>query len=592
MEHNKDRVTNHIRQKQANMLFSLSRNALLTTLLVGIFVCIVLSPIFDLKNLYSWFSILSIILLFRYILTLFYEKMGTNNISSSNWIKLFAIGSTSTGFMWGIASTMFFPLQNPYYQPMICIMVVGMTAGAVPFLSSVPIIYVLFSLPALLPFTIYMIYLGGDTYLILGFATLIYVIMNIISSLRIGNTITSNIRMSMEKELLINDLKKAKSEAEKANSAKSVFISSISHELRTPLNAILGYSQLINSSTENLNADVKDDLNEINNAGIHLLDLIDDVLDLSKIEANLLELDIETINLEHIINKCIALVTPTAQTEGIQIDFINKNKLPLFIKADNAKIRQVILNILSNAIKYNKLKGRVTIILSRNHDEFVKIAITDTGKGISENNLKYVFTPFNRLGIENTKISGTGLGMAISKKLVNLMNGEINVTSEEGAGTTFILKFAATEPKKISDLEIKSTNTEEYIKESSKKYSILYIEDNETNIKLLKKILQKLRPAVTFFSAETGYEGLKFAEELEPDIILCDIQLPDISGFEIAKQLKENPKFSNTLIIALSAEANKEIIDHSLESGFDNYQTKPFQINNLLSTLDKASKKL
>lgn len=591
MNENTKEIKNRILGEQVRILFSLSKNALLTTFLVGIFVCLVLLPIFEKTKLYIWFITLCVIISLRYLLTLFYEKHKTKNISNSNWLKLFAIGSTLTGFMWGIASTIFFPVENPFYQPMICIMVLGMTAGAVPFLSSVPLIYILFSLPSLLPFAFYMIYLKGNTYTILGFSTLLYVIMNVISSLRVGNTISSNIKMSMEKGFLIEDLKIAKSEAEKANKAKSVFISSISHELRTPLNAILGYSQLLENSTENLSADIKDDIQEINHAGTHLLDLIDDVLDLSKIEAGLLELDIKSIDIGNVIHKCKTLITPTAQKEGIQVEVINKSKTPLIINADLAKIRQVILNILSNAIKYNRLKGRVTIILSKNHDNLVKIAITDTGKGISEQNIKDVFTPFNRLGIENSTIPGTGLGLAISKKLVNLMNGEISVTSKEGIGTTFLLTFSSSDGEDLVSPETKIINAGEIITGMKESYSLLYIEDNQTNIKLLEKVLKKLRPSVTYFYAETGYEGLKFAEELEPDVILCDIQLPDITGFEIAKQLKTNPKFKDTAIIALSAEANKEIIERSLESGFFSYQTKPFQINNLLDTLDKASKK-
>ncbi len=590
MNNNKAELKNHIRKEQARILFSLSRNALLTTFLVGIFALLVLSPIFQMKNLTIWFSALSIIIAIRFIITLLYEKIGIERVKSITWIRLFAIGSTLTGLMWGIASTIFFPIEYPKYQPMVCIMVVGMTAGAVPFLSSVPLIYILFSLPALLPFAFYMIYLGDNTFTLLGVSTLLYVFMNVVSSLRIGNTISSNIKMSIERGLLIEDMEKAKKDAEKANNAKSVFISSISHELRTPLNAILGYSQLLSNSSEDLNSEIEDGLNEINNAGTHLLDLIDDVLDLSKIEADLLKLDIKAINISSVINKCMAIINPNIQKEGIKLEIINSSQSDLYINADEAKFRQIILNILSNAIKYNSRRGRITIFISLNQNKKVKIAITDTGQGIAPQNMDKIFTPFDRLGTESTIVPGTGLGLTISKKLVNLMNGEIDVTSQEGVGTTFTLLFPAVESEIPKSADTAIINVEQAIKDTKKTYSILYIEDNETNIKLLAKILKKFRPSVKFFSATTGYEGISFAKELEPDIILCDIQLPDISGFEIARELRNFPQFKNVSIIALSAEANKEIIEKSLEAGFNSYQTKPFQISNLLNTLDKDSK--
>lgn len=590
MKENTNKPYNQIRDEQARLLFSLNRNGLLTTTLVGIFACIVLSPIFEWKKLFTWYTFLLIILLFRYFLTIAYESIGTDKIKSTYWIVLFAIGSSFTGLMWGIASTIFFPLDYPLYQPMICIMVVGMTAGAVPFLSSVPIVYILFSSFALIPFSIYMISLGGKTYAILGFSTILYIVMNIISSLKVGKTISSNISMNIERGLLIEDMKQAKREAEEANNAKSVFISSISHELRTPLNAILGYSQLLNNSSEDLNSEVEEGLHEINNAGTHLLDLIDDVLDLSKIEANLLQLDIKVINVLSVINKCKAIITPNIQNEGIHLEIINHSKSDLYINADEAKFRQVILNVLSNAIKYNKRKGRITILISMDQESRIKIAITDTGQGIAAKNLDNIFTPFNRLGTEKTTIPGTGLGLAISKKLVNLMDGEISVSSQEGVGTTFTLLFSSVEPEIEKRNDTAIINVEQAIKDENKSYSVLYIEDNEINIRLLSKILKKFRPSVTFFSATTGYEGINYAKELTPDIILCDIQLPDISGFEIARELRSLSLFKNTSIIALSAEANKEIIEKSLNAGFNSYQTKPFQISSLLSTLDKDSK--
>lgn len=583
-------IRDKIREEQVRLLFSLSKNGLLTTILIGIFVYIVFSPIFSHLLLFKWLSSLSILVFLRYVLILIYDKY-LKKIKNIHWLQLFGFGSTITGLMWGIATIIFFPIERPLYQPLICILVVGMTAGAVPFLSAVPLIYILFSLPALLPFAFFMFHLNGNTYTVLGISTLVYVFMNVVSSLRIGNTIVSNIKMNIERGLLIEDLQKAKCEAENADKAKSVFVSSMSHELRTPLNAILGYSQLLNSYTNDLSQEMKDEIKEINTAGNHLLDLIDDILDLSKIEANLLKLDIITVNLVNILEKCIAIISPTANKQNINIKIINNANTPIFVMADKGKIRQILLNILSNAVKYNKLKGSITITLTKDNEN-AKIAIADTGKGIPEKKIKDLFTPFNRLGIENTNLPGTGLGLVISQKLINLMNGTIEVTSKEGIGSSFnlILPLSHSTPKISSNTEIMSFG--EILPNNNATYSILYIEDNETNIKLLEKILKKLRPSVTFYSAETGQDGIKLAEKLEPDIILCDIQLPDISGFEVARDLKLNSKFQKTPIIALSADANIDIIKKGLTTGFTNYQTKPFQINKLLNSLDEVIKNI
>jgi signal transduction histidine kinase/ActR/RegA family two-component response regulator len=379
------------------------------------------------------------------------------------------------------------------------------------------------------------------------------------------------------------ELVAAKNEAETANSAKSQFLASMSHELRTPLNAILGFAQLFEFD-ESLNEDQKENIQEIHTAGKHLLQLINEVLDLVKIESNQLEISIEPIDISELLGEVIHLSTPLAQQGNISISFVNQAE-NIMVLADHLRLKQIFINLLSNATKYNRPDGNIIVEISNNVEQGkVKISITDTGYGISQDKIKYVFEPFNRLGAETGGIEGTGIGLVITKQLVESMNGNIGFESGKDKGCVFWVqlpvhsKLAITEQKKhINYKRPQESNTENT-------YTLLYVEDPPASQRLMKQILS-LKKEYQLILASTAEEGLEIAYTQTPDLVLMDINLPGMNGLEAMKKIREHPGYKNIPIVALSANAMKHDIERGIQAGFDNYLSKPVNIGLLLQTL-------
>ena len=389
-----------------------------------------------------------------------------------------------------------------------------------------------------------------------------------------------------EHKNLEQNLDEARKEAVSANQAKSDFLSSMSHELRTPLNAILGFSQLLKIDTEHpLSAEQKDHINDIINAGNILLELINEVLDLAKIESGGMDFETSRIELSELLNKCLSLIKPLAINHHVQLIHHAVDAPPIWFTADKTRIKQVFLNLLSNAIKYNRHDGSGTVTIDHALSESgrFRLNIRDTGNGIGEKDIPQLFTAFNRLNYESSAIEGSGIGLVITKKLVELMGGSIGVESKAGVGSNFWIEFP-TDDTRAHDSPAKGIpKTRPHLNASG---SILYIEDNAFNLKLVAKIISK-QTSYTLYTAEEPIKGLELAIEHRPQLILLDINLPVMNGFEVLKRLRDNELTKDSKIIALSANAMPKDIEAATAAGFDDYLTKPLDIGEFLATLQR-----
>ena len=382
------------------------------------------------------------------------------------------------------------------------------------------------------------------------------------------------------------DLESARVVADKANRAKSDFLSSMSHELRTPLSAILGFAQLIESGTPPPTPSQQQSLNQILKAGWYLLELINEVLDLAQVESGKLLLSLETVSLTEVVRECQTMIEPQAQKCGIRVNF-SRLEIPYFVKADWTRLKQVLINLLSNAIKYNRKDGTVTVDCTVSTPGRIRICVKDTGEGLAPDKLTQLFQPFNRLGKESSAKEGTGIGLVVCKRLVELMGGTIGVESTVGVGSAFWIELNLTterqpdaEPTAVAPAQIQA---------DAQVRTLLYVEDNLANLMLVEDIIAR-RPDLRLLSATDGNRGIEIARAAQPDIILMDINLPDINGVEVLKILRADPATRHIPVVALSANAMLHDIEKGLAAGFFRYLTKPIKINEFMDTLDVALK--
>ncbi|MDH5324902.1 MAG: transporter substrate-binding protein [Gammaproteobacteria bacterium] len=373
------------------------------------------------------------------------------------------------------------------------------------------------------------------------------------------------------------DLEEARDIAEKASQAKNEFLSRMSHELRTPLNAILGFSQVL--IADDLEQEHISYIEEIYNAGEHLLVLITELLDLSRIEAGTLTANVESVVLLKSVQEALTIVQPLIGEKQITVKLAVDSDI--FVKADSTRLNQILINLLSNAAKYNKLGGSIKVAAKITPKNNVRITVSDTGIGIAEDKLKEMFTPFNRLGAEHSGIDGTGIGMALSKQLVEIMDGTIGVESKISHGSSFYVELPADDQILETQQQEKSTTR---LLPGAK--TILYVEDNIANLKVVEAIFKK-KSNIRIISAVNADDGLKRVREENPDVIILDIHLPGRSGYDILKELQEDETTCEIPVIALSADAMPADVERGLKAGFKHYLSKPVKMNQLLAILNE-----
>lgn len=376
----------------------------------------------------------------------------------------------------------------------------------------------------------------------------------------------------------------AKEEADSASKAKSEFLSSMSHELRTPLNAILGFAQILELNQKQLlTEDQSRAVHQIKKGGAHLLELINDVLNLAKIETKGLELSMENVGTHALINECVPVAEALARDRGVTIEVRDCSNAVVW--ADYTRLKQVVLNLMSNAVKYNREGGTVSVTCEEVSQDMLRISISDTGNGIAADKQEELFQPFSRLGQENSNIEGTGIGLVITKRLIEGMGGNIGFESTLDVGSTFWVEVPLSGERSVSPSDIAKEAGKATKIVSKAKGRILYIEDNPDNIALMEIILENI-PGYELHTAQTAELGLVMALKDKPDLVLMDINLPGMNGIEALGELRRQKETRDIPAIAISAAATVREVERGLEAGFLAYITKPFDIQEMLHTIE------
>jgi signal transduction histidine kinase/ActR/RegA family two-component response regulator len=391
---------------------------------------------------------------------------------------------------------------------------------------------------------------------------------------------------TLQLEMANRELAMAMEEAKSANQAKSAFLSSMSHELRTPLNAILGFAQILTSDKlPSTLAQKKEFASHILKSGRHLLTLINEILDLAKIESGAVALSMEPVALPEILQECEVMMAPLASARSVRLLF--PDRCTVNVTADRTRLKQVLLNLLSNAIKYNREGGAVVVDCAPPAPGLVRISVQDTGMGLKPEQVRMLFQPFNRLGQEAGVEEGSGIGLVVTKRLVELMGGTIGVSSSPGVGSMFWAELKTTEPVPSPLVGRPDPLAARAALPGRDSITLLYVEDNPANLKLVQEII-RFRPELRLLSAPDGQLGLELARAHVPDLILLDINLPGMSGFEVLRQLRADPRTAAIPAIALTANAMPRDVERGIAAGFFRYLIKPINIDEFTEAVNST----
>jgi len=383
------------------------------------------------------------------------------------------------------------------------------------------------------------------------------------------------------------ELVNAKVVAEKANLAKSEFLSGMSHELRSPLNAILGFAQLMDNDSPPATPSQKASIKQILHAGWYLLELINEILDLAVVESGKLSLSVEPVSLAEVLNECQAMVRQEGEKHELSLAFPSFDA-PRFVQADRVRLKQVVINLLSNAIKYNRPGGSVVVDWVAVSPERIRILVRDTGRGLPEAKLGQLFQPFNRLGQESSGEQGTGIGLVMCKLLVEMMGGVIGVESTVGTGSLFWFELDSVAAPQLAVIPDGPDAGDPCLADpGAPARTVLYVEDNMANLQLVEQLIAR-RPDLRLLSAGTGKLGIELARAHQPEVILMDINLPGINGIQAMQLLGQDPLTAHIPVLAISANAMLGDIKHGLELGFFRYLTKPIRVDEFMEALDGA----
>jgi PAS domain S-box-containing protein len=374
-------------------------------------------------------------------------------------------------------------------------------------------------------------------------------------------------------------MKEAKEAAEQSNLAKSEFMSRMSHELRTPLNSVLGFSQILQMELEA--PDQRELVDHIFKSGTHLLGLINEVLDISRVESGHISVSLESVSVDDVVEECVRIMTPIAHEAGIEL--VIHDCRDTQVLADQQRLTQVLLNLMSNGVKYNSPHGTLTVECVK-HDDRVRLNVTDTGPGMSREMMGRLFVAFERLDADAKGIEGTGLGLAHSKSLIEAIGGTVGVDSELGVGSTFWIDLPLTDVPRTRAPEprIRVSATAPALPDTT----VLYIEDNATNIHLIDRLLSN-RSTVHLVTSLQGRRGVEMAQQLKPALILLDVHLPDLDGFEVLQLLRDDERTKDIPVVVLSADVTDWQTERFLEIGANDYLAKPFDLRRLNAMLDE-----
>jgi signal transduction histidine kinase/ActR/RegA family two-component response regulator len=393
---------------------------------------------------------------------------------------------------------------------------------------------------------------------------------------------------TMQLALANAELGQAIAEARSANQAKSAFLSSMSHELRTPLNAVLGFAQILTSDVLPSTPEQKKEFaHHILKSGRHLLTLINEILDLAKVESGTVSLSMEPVGLSDMLAECQGMIAPLAAERGIRVLF--PAACDAMVTADRTRLKQVLLNLLSNAVKYNREGGAVVLDCTEAAPGRLRLAVQDTGLGLRPDQVDALFQPFNRLGQENGPQEGSGIGLVVTRKLIELMGGTIGVTSSPGVGSVFWVELQSAAPPALAGAEREAPAPAPAVsaEHDAAPRLLLYVEDNPANLKLVEELVG-FRPDLRLLAASDGPRGLALARAELPEVILMDINLPGMSGFDVLRALHQDPRTAGIPVIALTANAMPRDVERGLAAGFARYLTKPVDVDKFTAAIDAA----